>query len=341
MSGMAPPPPPRGRHLTARDALYVIGIVVFLLVILTGGSVRHAGQEMSTGWQRTLVLAVGEPAGWISDRLPLEDLVADATEPLKSGDDLSGGSGGFDETGTAATDTGVIPVTPDAFDRVALGQEPVAPPRPLKTVLVTGDSMSLILDAELARRFAGSDVEVVRDPRVGTGLTISDIVDWGKLSVSQVGKHAPDAIVVAIGANDGYPLKYAGKEYDCCGPEWAAAYATRARTLMNTFRQAGEARVYWLLLPAPRDADRQKITRVVNAADAAAATAYGAHVRVLDMSEIFTPAFEYSDALEVDGEEKLVRDADGIHLNQAGNVIAADEVIGAMRTDYGDQVPTG
>ena len=25
MSGMAPPPPPRGRHLTARDALYVVG----------------------------------------------------------------------------------------------------------------------------------------------------------------------------------------------------------------------------------------------------------------------------------------------------------------------------
>ncbi|MEO6496532.1 MAG: hypothetical protein ABIO51_03510 [Solirubrobacteraceae bacterium] len=59
------------------------------------------------------------------------------------------------------------------------------------------------------------------------------------------------------------------------------------------------------------------------------------------MSEIFTPDFEYSDALEVDGEEKLVRQADGIHLNQAGNVIAADEVIEAMRTDYGDQVPTG
>jgi lysophospholipase L1-like esterase len=341
MSGMAPPPPPRGRHLTARDALYVVGIVVLLLVLLAGRSVRHAGKEMAGGWERTMVLAVGEPAGWIADQLPLQDLVADATEPLKSGDDLSGGAGGFDESGTAATSTGVPPVTPDAFNATALGQEQPAPPRPLQTVLVTGDSMSLILDAELARRFAGSDVRVVRDPHIGTGLSISDLVDWGKLSNSQVGKHAPDAIVVFIGANDGYDLKYAGKTYKCCGPEWAAAYANRARAVMNTYRQAGEARVYWLLLPAPRDDDRRKIARVVNAADVAAAQPYLAQVRLLDMSPIFTPDFNYRDSMDIDGHETLVRQADGIHLNQAGNEIAADEVVKALRADYGDQVPAG
>lgn len=340
MSGMAPPPPPRGRHLTARDALYVVGIVVFLLVILTGGAVRRAGEEMSPGWERTMVLAIGEPAGWVSDQLPLADLVADATEPLKSGDDLAQGPGGFDESGIGATDGAVVPVTPDAFDRATLGEEPDEP-RPLETLLVTGDSMSLILDAELARRFADGDVEVVRDPRVGSGLSISNIVDWGKLSVSQVGKSAPDAIVVAIGANDGYPLKYDGKQYECCGPEWAAAYATRARTLMNTYRQGGQARVYWMLLPGPRDADRQRVARAVNAAGIAAAAPYRAQVRLLDMSAIFTPNSEYRDAMVVDGEEKLVRQEDGIHLNQAGNEIAADEVMDAMRSDFGDRVPAG
>lgn len=341
MSGMAPPPPPRGRHLTARDALYVVGIVVFLLVILTGGAVRRAGDEMAPGWERTMVRAVGEPAGWISDQLPLQDLVADATDPLKSGEDLSGGEGGFDESGTAATNTGVAPVTPDAFDRTALGEEPAPPARPLETVLVTGDSMALILDAELARRFAGSDVKVVRDPRIGTGLSISDVVDWGKLSVSQIGKHAPEAIVVFIGANDGYDLEYAGKNYRCCGPEWAAAYATRARTVMNTFRQDGEARVYWMLLPAPRDEDRRRIARVINLAGSVAASPYGAQVRLLDMSEIFTPDFEFRSSMDVDGKETLVRQADGIHLNQAGNEIAADTVVEALRADYGDQVPAG
>ena len=146
---------------------------------------------------------------------------------------------------------------------------------------------------------------------------------------------------MAIGANYGYDLKYAGKSYKCCGPQWAAAYATRARTVMNTYRQAGEARVYWLLLPAPRDADRVRIARVVNAADTAAAQPYLAQVRLLDMSTIFTPNFRYRDSMDVDGRETLVRQADGIHLNQAGNEIAADKVVEALRADYGDQVPGG
>ncbi|MFL5847248.1 MAG: GDSL-type esterase/lipase family protein [Solirubrobacteraceae bacterium] len=336
---MAPPPPPRGRHLTARDALYVVGIVVFLLVILAGRSVRHAGKEMADGWEKTMVLAIGEPAGWVADKLPLQDLVADVTKPLKSGDDLGDGPGGFDDN--AVSPTGVPPVTPDAFDARDLGEDETTPPRKLQTILVTGDSMALILDAELARRFTGSDVKVVRDPRPGTGLSISTLVDWGKLSVNQIGKNAPEAVVFFIGANDGYDLKYAGKSYKCCGPQWAAAYANRARTVMNNYRQDGEARVYWMLLPAPRDSDRQKVARAVNLAEKVAASAYGAQVRLLDMSEIFTPDFKYRDSMDIDGKETLVRQADGIHLNQAGNELAADAVVEALRADFGDQVPTG
>lgn len=338
MSGMAPPPPPRGRHLTASDALKVIGIVVLILVVLVGRSVRHAGEEMQAGWERSLVLAFGKPAGWVADKLPVQDLWADATDPLKPGDDLDG-PGGFADAGAAGAQHGVPPVTPDAFDAAALGAKPVTPPRPLKTVLVTGDSMSMPLDAEVARRLAGSGIEVVRDPHVGTGLSFSSIVDWGKLSTSQVSKDKPDATIVFIGANDGFPLKYAGKSYECCGPQWAATYATRARTVMNTFRQGGGARVYWLLLPGPRDPDRQKIARAVNLADTTAAAPYRAQVRLLDLGAIFTPGGRYRSAMPVDGQETIVRQPDGIHLNQAGASIAADQVLRLMRADYGDRIP--
>lgn len=340
MSGMAPPPPPRGRHLTARDALLVVGIVVFLLVILVGRSVRDTGQDMASGWERTMVLAVGKPAGWVADQLPLADLVAQATEPLKSGEDLGSGAGGFDETGSTPAATGIPPVTPDAFDPVALGQEPAAPRR-LATVLVTGDSMSMPLDATVARTLAGGEVEVRRDPRVGTGLSIEGLVDWAKLSARQVEKDAPEAVVVFIGANEGFPLRYDGQQVECCGPAWAAAYATRARTVMNTYRQGGAARVYWLLLPAPRDPERQRISRVVNAAVTQAAQPYLAQVRVLDLPAIFTPGFRYRDAMAVDGQERLVRQSDGIHLNAAGSELAADAVIEALRADFGEQVPGG
>lgn len=338
MSGMAPPPPPRGRHLTAREALLVVGIVVFVLVILVGRTVREEGENMPAGWERTMVLAVGHPAGWVADQLPLADLVAQATEPLKTGDDLGSGPGGFDETSAAAG--GFVPVTPDAFDPAAIGAEAVAP-RALSTVLVTGDSMSMPLDAELARALAGGDVEVVREPHVGTGLSITGIVDWGRLSTKQVETNTPEAVVMFVGANEGFPLKYDGRQVECCSTEWAAAYATRARTLMNNYRQGGAARVYWLLLPAPRDERRQVISRTVNAAITAAAAPYLAQVRLLDMSEIFTPGFRYSDTIVVDGQEKLVREEDGIHLNDEGTRIAAERVLERLRADFGDQVPGG
>ena len=45
-------------------------------------------------------------------------------------------------------------MTPDAFDPADLGAK-AERPRELKTVLVTGDSLSQPLDAELARRLAG------------------------------------------------------------------------------------------------------------------------------------------------------------------------------------------
>jgi lysophospholipase L1-like esterase len=340
MSGMAPPPPPRGRHLTARDALIVAGIVVCCLVILVGRSVRHAGNEMTPGWERTLVLAVGRPAGWVADKLPLENLVADATKPLKSGEDFSSGPGAFASSASGAAAGGVVPVTPDAFDPVALGAKP-GPARPLKTVLVTGDSMSLLLDAQVARRLTAGSIKTIRDPHLGTGLSVPGVADWGRLSVAQVKHDRPDAVVVFIGANEGYPLNYAGRSYQCCGPQWAAAYATRARTVMNTFRQGGVARVYWLLLPAPRDPRRQKISTSVNLADSAAAAPYRAQVRLLDMSAIFTPGGRYRDAMSVNGSDQIVRQADGIHLNQAGASIAADAVVRALRIDYGRQVPGG
>ncbi len=95
-----------------------------------------------------------------------------------------------------------------------------------------------------------------RDPHVGTGISKSGLVDWGKLSTQHVEERKPDAVVVFIGANEGFPLPGPGGEnVDCCGPDWAAAYANRVRRMMNTYRQGGGARVYWLTLPMPRDGD--------------------------------------------------------------------------------------
>ena len=326
----------KARRFDVRQLLKAVGIICVLLFITSGQGIREAGEQMDPGLERTLVLLVGKPAGALGDVIPLHEVADEATAWLSTDEDL--GEGG--RFTAAAQDTqqggGVPPVTPEAFDPAAVGEQ--AKPLPLDKVLVTGDSLVMPLDAELARRLADRGVEVVRDAHIGTGISKNTpgLVDWAKLSTKHAKDEAPDAVVMFIGANEGFPIPGAdGEEIECCGADWAAAYANRVRRMMNTYRQGGDARVYWLTLPIPRDDDLAEVARTVNAAIEVAAQPFRAQVRVLDMAELFTPGDRYRDAMTVDGRRRIVRDADGIHLNGAGAGVAAGVVLDRIRDDFG------
>ena len=330
------PEPPRGRHLRARDGMLVVAIAVLLLVLFEGSSIRGSGEEMQPGVERSLVLAVGEPAGWIADRLPFDELGDDALGWIGPDDELAA-VGGFDEPARAAREGPVPAVSPDSFDPAQLGATP-AKPRPLRKLLVTGDSLAVPLDLEVARRLAArKGVEVLRDPHIGTGVSKSGFVDWGKLSAQQVREERPDAIVVFIGANEAFSMPGPeGREVDCCGPGWAAVYAFRVRRMMNTYRQRGAARVYWLTLPLPRDGGRQEAARAVNAAIDVASVPYRAQVRVLDLTSLFTPGNRYRSAMRIGERDQIVREPDGIHLSTTGSRLAAGVVLDALERDFGE-----
>jgi hypothetical protein len=105
--------------------------------------------------------------------------------------------------------------------------------------------------------------------------------------------------------------------------------------MMQSYLTSTNVRVYWLLVPAPRDTARQKIATAVNAAVRVAASSYGAQVRIMDMPAIFTPRGEFNSAISVDGKQRIVRRPDGIHLNDDGANIAADAVQRAIEQDFG------
>ena len=202
-------------------------------------------------------------------------------------------------------------------------------------MLVTGDSMSTPLDQYLAQDLTPAGIKVIQDPHIGTGISSTVLVDWGKLAAYQVRHDHPDAVVVFIGANDGYPMPGpGGKQVSCCSAEWAAIYASRARQMMNTYRQAGVARVYWLTLPTPRDPARARISLVVNAAVEVAAEPWRDQIRIIDTVPVFTPGEQYRDSMTVNGQPTIVRQSDGIHLNNAGSALAAKVVLGAVDRDF-------
>ena len=333
-----------GRSMRARDALICVFVAVILLLLIEGASIRNSGKKMESGIQRSAVLAVGHPAGWLADQLPLAAAADKLTAALSPDDDLSGGPGGFNsapvgggpvQAAGAGTGAGAAaPITADAFDPAELGVKRKPLPA-LKNLLVTGDSLAQPLDVQAARRLARDGVVTTRDVRLGTGISKTDLVDWGLLSNKQVKDSEPDAVIMFMGANEGFPFPAAGgASIDCCSAEWAAMYATRARSMMDTYRRDGDARVYWLTLPAPRDPQRQQVARVVNAAIAVAAQPYRSQVRVIDLTDVFTPGGRYRAAMTVGGRETLVRKPDGLHLNDAGAGLVLDILLKHLRADF-------
>ena len=320
------------RRFRARDGVMAVAIAACVLIVCAGASVKRAGEEMSPGIGRAIVLAVGRPAAWISDQLPLRSAAHTLTAWLSPNQSL--GTAGRFVSDTHAAAQAVAPVTPDAFAPSQLGV-PRPPRRRLRSLLVTGDSMSQPLDQDLAQALEPDGVRVIQDPHFGSAISNTVLVDWGALSASQVQQYHPDAVVVFIGANDGYAMPGpTGAQVNCCGPEWAAIYATRVRQMMNTYRQGGTAHVYWLTLPTPRESLRAQAARVVNAAIEVAAEPWVAQVRVLDMVPIFTPGNVYRDSMNIGGQPTIVRQSDGIHLNDAGSAMAARYVLAAIETDF-------
>jgi len=317
------------RSYRARDALIVVLVAAVVLVVLEGTSVLKAGRQLAPGVQRDALIAVGHPTSAIARALPLHAATTRLVAGLSPDSKLSG-SGGFDQHGSQVVAGGVPQVTPDAFPASVIGG-PAPPKRPLHTVLVTGDSLSTPLDLEIARRLAGSDVKVIRDPHLGAGISKTDLIDWGRLAVTQTQNDRPDAVVAFIGANEGFPLPGpSGTQLQCCGAAWAATYANRVRQVMNTYRRGGKALVYWLTVPTPREVARVRIERSVNAAVTVAAQPWAGQITVLDTIPIFTPGGRYRDSMPIGGRPTLVRESDGIHLNEAGSSLLAGVLLRAF-----------
>jgi len=203
----------------------------------------------------------------------------------------------------------------------------VAPHSGHVRILATGDSMIQLVDSFIR---AGSGSATVRsDARVSTGISKPSLLDWRVHARDQAAGIKPDVTVVFLGANDGFPMAGA----DCCGPAWITEYARRAREMMRSYARGGRGRVYWLLLPAPRDGFFRETFPAVNAALRQAAAGLEDDVRLMELDEVFTPGGRFRKSMKIGGKRVRVRQSDGVHLNTTGAALAARLVVAAIRRD--------
>ena len=199
-------------------------------------------------------------------------------------------------------------------------------------MLVTGDSMSYPISQEMAVEApAGMVVHV--DRHDGTGLT-TQTVNWPRLAVSQVERFQPDATVITIGGRDGgIPLPDKGHGLTpCCGARWLRLYANLLRPLARAYVRGGKGHVYWLELPAPREALRAPLYEAVNGALALLAGEFPGEITPIDVPGAVSPG-GFQERITYEGLEISPRTPDGIHLDHAGACIERSLIVSAMLAD--------
>jgi lysophospholipase L1-like esterase len=195
-------------------------------------------------------------------------------------------------------------------------------------VLLTGDSMMVVLDSVVVDRILGR-METRTDTRAGTGISKPGF-SWISHARRQMARHEPDVTVVFLGANDGFDMTTPdGVRVACCAEPWIAEYARRAGTMMRIYNRGGAASSIWLTIPAPRS---ERTAPPIAAVDTAIRWAAGLTpgVRVLDLEALFSPGAKYRETVSYRGRRVRVRADDGLHLSVAGAEIAAALVVNEL-----------
>jgi lysophospholipase L1-like esterase len=209
-----------------------------------------------------------------------------------------------------------------------------SPSDPLR-ILVTGDSLTGYLGPDLVDDlYNAGPVSGTTDTHDGTGLTSPNFVDWSVLAQQQVNSDNPDAVVVLIGGNDFQNMVTGDGRVLIAGTStWRAEYQRRAEVCMRIWTQGGTRRVYWLSIPPARNPGWASTDAQINIAlRRAAAQVPGA--RFLDVAGPVTVHGHYSDFVDYRGQQTLVREPDGVHLNETGSQIVANEVFPIIARDW-------
>jgi uncharacterized protein len=318
--------PKRNRDLTM-PAGRVLGVVVIALAIaalFNSEAIVRAGEGMEQGTTRDIVLSVGRPlddvTGFVGLHLPREglDLAFGQEDKTAAGTELEEGS------------ASILRRRPGREAEEPAWRQPL-PGNPIE-VLVTGDSEAEFLGQRLTDQAKPGLLEVEIVARNATGLTNPAFFNWELNAQQEAGARDPDAVVMAIGGNDGFNVEAGGKLYGPQEPEWRTEFARRVAVVAKTLGGDGERPVYWVPPPTARDPDLDDIYATQNrAVEQAAAAVPG--LRFVDVYSTLNKG-NYSDDLKIDGRRVLSRQPDGVHFTRDGAIAPARLVLDAMAKDY-------
>lgn len=320
--GIGDPADP-GLTMPAGRVLGVVLIALLIAAIFNSEAMVRAGEGMQPGATRDVVLAVAEPldsvTGAVGLHLPREGLDALFGQESKTA------SGTELETGSAAI------LRKRAQQEAKPAWRNPTPARPLD-VLVTGDSEADLVGLRLNDLDGEDLLDIETVARNGTALTNPGFFNWELNARQEIAARQPEAVVMLIGANDGFNVDVGGAAYAPGTPQWEDEFARRVAVVLQTLGEDGERPVYWVPPPTARDPELSDIYASQNrAVERAVESVEGA--RYIDVFSTINGG-EYTDRVRIDGRKVLGRQSDGIHFNRDGALIPAQRILDAMARDF-------
>jgi hypothetical protein len=307
--------------MPAGRVLVVVVVALAVAALLNSEAIVRAGEGMGNGPTRDAVLWLGRPlddvAGAVGLHLPREGLdLAFGQEPkTQAGTELERGSTAILRRHARPARHYRQPTRADPLD-----------------VLVTGDSQAEFVGQRMLDVAPDGLLHVDVVARNGTGLTRPEFFNWEVNAKQEIANRRPDAVVMVMGANDGFNVVVDGSGYGPFTPEWETEYARRTAVVMRELGSRGRRPVYWAPPPTARDEEFNRIYRVQNFAVSRAAEAVPG-ARYVDFYDRVGNG-RYRNVTRIDGREVVSRQPDGVHFTRDGALAPARLVVESMARDY-------
>lgn len=198
------------------------------------------------------------------------------------------------------------------------------------TIAVVGDSLADGIWGGIYRKlYRDKRFSVYRGAKNSVGFGGGDLLD----ALDRAFEAGPvDAVVMMIGANDRRGI-YANDGKLAAAyksPQWPAAYRARVDKFMDS-ATAREVPLVWVLLPVMREDGAEVDSKQINTIVGEAAECHPLVATVPTRPLTADPDGKYAAYLkDAKGQQRLVRDSDGVHFTDYGYDMIADQVLAKL-----------
>ena len=199
------------------------------------------------------------------------------------------------------------------------------------TIAVVGDSLADGIWGGLYRKLhRDKRFTVYRGAKNSVGFGGGDLLD----ALDRAFEAGPvDALVMMIGANDRRGI-YANDGKLAAAyqsPQWPAVYRARVDGFMDS-ATARSVPLVWVLLPVMRDAGADSDARQINAIVGEAAECHAQVATVATRPLTIDAEGKYAAYLkDAKGQQRLLRDSDGVHFTDYGYDLIAEHVLAKLK----------